>query len=168
MVRLTLLFRVWPTLKSTRHRYTPVSVSLAFCTASSPGSFSNRKYARLANTRSSDHRCAALKSRPRMSTLCKTKMSIGVAQRTVAVWFGEFCAKFPARHGFIREYMRLPVNGWDFVLAIPQHQNDIVARFVCADVARQVNRFADQRLQSMHGNCNTWGKWFKNKLYSLR
>lgn len=68
-VRLTLLFRVWATLKSTRHRYMPESVSRAFCIANSPGSFSNRKYARFANTSSSDHRLAALKSLSRISTL---------------------------------------------------------------------------------------------------
>lgn len=46
-----------------------MSESLAFCTANSPGSLSNKKYALLENTVSSDHRLAAFGSRSRMSTL---------------------------------------------------------------------------------------------------
>lgn len=56
-----------PTIKKTWH--VPVSESLAFCTANSPGNLSNKKYALLENTVSSDHRFAALGSRSRISTL---------------------------------------------------------------------------------------------------
>lgn len=50
-------------------KYLPVSESLAFCTANSPGNLSNKKYALLENTVSSDHRLAAFGSRSRISTL---------------------------------------------------------------------------------------------------
>lgn len=69
IVKFTMLFLVWATIKSTRHRYTPLSGSRAFWTASSPGCLSNRKYARWPNTVSSDHRLADVTSRPRVSAL---------------------------------------------------------------------------------------------------
>lgn len=54
-------------------QHLPVSESLAFCTANSPGSLSNKKYALLEKTVSSDHRLAAFGSRSRISTLQRTK-----------------------------------------------------------------------------------------------
>lgn len=55
----------------------PVSESLTFCTANSPGSLSNKKYARLENTVSSDHRLAAFGSRSRRSTLKNREKNSG-------------------------------------------------------------------------------------------
>lgn len=89
IVRLTMLFLVWAILKSTRHLYTPVSESLAFCTANSPGNLSNKKYARLANTVSSDHRFAAFGSLSRMSTLLEKlqrKNGFSLAAKKYIFW----------------------------------------------------------------------------------
>jgi hypothetical protein len=66
---MKICFLQWISICVRENLSLPVSESLTFCTANSPGSLSNKKYARLENTVSSDHRFAAFGSRSRRSTL---------------------------------------------------------------------------------------------------
>ena len=56
---------------------------MAFCTANSPGNLSNKKYALLENTVSSDHLLAAFGSRSRISTLKKEERR----KKYVNIWY---------------------------------------------------------------------------------
>lgn len=51
------------------------------------------------------------------------------------------------------EFTALPVDGGAFILPVPQDQHDVIVDLLCADVAWQIHRFADQSFHREQWHC---------------